>query len=289
MRDHFWRRWAAEYLNTLQTRSKWSQPQPNVKPGDLCLITSEVTPPTKWPVGRIIEVYPGSDGKIRAIVTMEMTLHRVLRNVTFLTVTMSSLIKYHIHWYQANRVSYNIKHYYFQTAVSAEVTDTTTPRKHINNKNMSYLIKSVIMHREAILFCNEYDNYIKLSYTPLIILAIISLSINLFLSQSMLHSANIGDLLLFLMLVVGEVQYMFLTNFAVQFAIDGATNISIYIYNTSWYETSIATQKLLQMVILKSNQGYSFTFYNMFYASLRGFSVLFQTSISYFTVLISLK
>ncbi|XP_012150587.1 uncharacterized protein LOC100882786 isoform X3 [Megachile rotundata] len=109
------------------------------------------------------------------------------------------------------------------------------------------------------------------------------------LSQSVFHSANAGDLLLFLMLVIGEVQYMFLINLAMQFAADGAANISISIYNTSWYETSIATQKLLQMVILKSNQGFTFTFYNIFDASLRGFSVLFQTSVSYFTVLISLK
>ncbi|XP_076397902.1 uncharacterized protein LOC143266157 [Megachile rotundata] len=92
MRDHFWRRWAAEYLNTLQTRSKWSQPQPNVKPGDLCLITSEVTPPTKWPVGRIIEVYPGSDGKVRVVLvrTPQTTLKRPVAKLCLFPETQTS-------------------------------------------------------------------------------------------------------------------------------------------------------------------------------------------------------
>ncbi|XP_046142335.1 uncharacterized protein LOC123987952 [Osmia bicornis bicornis] len=67
MRDHFWKRWATEYLQNLQARTKWSQPKPNAQPGDLCLVTSEATPPTKWPIGRITETYPGDDNRVRVV------------------------------------------------------------------------------------------------------------------------------------------------------------------------------------------------------------------------------
>ncbi|XP_076385446.1 uncharacterized protein LOC143264047 [Megachile rotundata] len=104
---------------------------------------------------------------------------------------------------------FEVTSYYFHTAVSIEITDSHISRKCTNDKNMSHLIKSIIMQQETIQ------------------------------------------------------------------------------YNTNWYETSIATQKLLQMVLLRSNNITAIRLY-IFDASLRGFSVLFQSSLSYFTVLLSL-
>ncbi|XP_070519743.1 uncharacterized protein [Cardiocondyla obscurior] len=47
MRDHFWRRWSAEYLPTLNIRSKWRTTQPNLQVGMLCLIKGETTSPVQ--------------------------------------------------------------------------------------------------------------------------------------------------------------------------------------------------------------------------------------------------
>lgn len=41
----------------------------NLKPGQLCLLKQEATPPTRWPLARIIRVHPGDDGQVR-VVTM---------------------------------------------------------------------------------------------------------------------------------------------------------------------------------------------------------------------------
>ncbi|XP_033224231.1 uncharacterized protein LOC117177545 [Belonocnema kinseyi] len=38
MRDHFWKRWSAEYLKELQPRSKWTTSSPSIQIGDLVLI-----------------------------------------------------------------------------------------------------------------------------------------------------------------------------------------------------------------------------------------------------------
>ena len=39
----------------------------DVQPGDIVLMVSSDTPRGRWPLGRILEVYPGKDGHIRSV------------------------------------------------------------------------------------------------------------------------------------------------------------------------------------------------------------------------------
>ncbi|XP_058820963.1 uncharacterized protein LOC131683146 [Topomyia yanbarensis] len=48
LREHFWRRWSIEYLNTLQARSKWIKGSPNVVPKLIVLIKEDNLPPQSW-------------------------------------------------------------------------------------------------------------------------------------------------------------------------------------------------------------------------------------------------
>lgn len=63
--QHFWQRWRREYIVTLQQRYKWNTQHTNINIGSLALIIDDNTPPTKWPLGRIMELHPGKDGLIR--------------------------------------------------------------------------------------------------------------------------------------------------------------------------------------------------------------------------------
>jgi len=63
----FWRRWSTEYLNTLQSRSRWSTNQENVKVGDMVVIKDNTSPPLFWRLGRILEVMPNKDGVVRVV------------------------------------------------------------------------------------------------------------------------------------------------------------------------------------------------------------------------------
>ena len=65
MHQTFWSRWRSEVLHQLQQRNKWLQPQDNLQKDDLVLIVDELATPSCWPLGRVVDVFPGRDGLIR--------------------------------------------------------------------------------------------------------------------------------------------------------------------------------------------------------------------------------
>lgn len=67
MLQHFWKAWSNDYLNTLQTRSKWHKILDNLKINDIVLVKEENLPPGKWAMGRITEIHPGKDGLVRVV------------------------------------------------------------------------------------------------------------------------------------------------------------------------------------------------------------------------------
>ena len=65
--QHFWQRWAKEYLCQLQERTKWQQDEfPRLDPGTLVLL-KDSTPPLTWRRGRVVAVHPGDDGCVRVV------------------------------------------------------------------------------------------------------------------------------------------------------------------------------------------------------------------------------
>jgi hypothetical protein len=66
--DVFWRRWTREYLPTLQLRQKWTKSARNIEVGDVVILMDDNTPRNTWPLGRVTEAFPGSDGLVRSVV-----------------------------------------------------------------------------------------------------------------------------------------------------------------------------------------------------------------------------
>lgn len=62
----FWEQWSHEYLARLQKRPKWKQQHPNLKVGQIVVIKEDNMPPSKWILGRIVEVHTGQDGLVRS-------------------------------------------------------------------------------------------------------------------------------------------------------------------------------------------------------------------------------
>ncbi|XP_029163718.1 uncharacterized protein LOC114936567 [Nylanderia fulva] len=68
LRQHFWTRWSKEYIVQLQQRIKWKQEGIiNLSKGMMVLLKNENTCPMTWPLGRIVEIHPGTDGITRIV------------------------------------------------------------------------------------------------------------------------------------------------------------------------------------------------------------------------------
>lgn len=65
--DSFWKRWTRDVLPTLVPSKKWLVERRNVRIGDIVVLSDPNAVRGKWIVGRITEVYPGKDDKVRNV------------------------------------------------------------------------------------------------------------------------------------------------------------------------------------------------------------------------------
>ena len=63
--SQFWKRWASEYVASLQPRGKWRQERANLSIDDVVLITDDGIPPLQWSIGRVMQLKLGHDGLAR--------------------------------------------------------------------------------------------------------------------------------------------------------------------------------------------------------------------------------
>ncbi|XP_076389955.1 uncharacterized protein LOC143264861 [Megachile rotundata] len=121
----------------------------------------------------------------------------------------------------------------------------------------------------------DLNNHCKISYVPSIVLGVIALTSHFFcLSETIFRASDIRETILSVLLLISTLGYMFWVNLAFQYMIDSARSISLTTYSTNWYETSVATQKLLQLIILNSNNDLAFNFLSLYTPSINGFAVV---------------
>ncbi|XP_042610577.1 uncharacterized protein LOC109111550 [Cyprinus carpio] len=63
--EHFWRHFLKYYLPDLQARQKWRTEKKALEIGDVVLIVDPQLPRALWPVGKVTQVFPGVDGRVR--------------------------------------------------------------------------------------------------------------------------------------------------------------------------------------------------------------------------------
>ena len=78
---HFWHRWIREWLPALNARKKWLTVERDIEVDDVVLVISPKTPRGHWPLGRIVEVYPGKDGHVR-VAKVQVGKEELLRPIT---------------------------------------------------------------------------------------------------------------------------------------------------------------------------------------------------------------
>lgn len=71
--DSFWSRWSKECLQRYLSVYKWNRVSKSLETGTLVLVVDERYPPSKWPLGRIIQTHAGKDGHTRVVTVQTQT------------------------------------------------------------------------------------------------------------------------------------------------------------------------------------------------------------------------
>lgn len=71
--DHYWRRWRREYLPSLTVANKWTSENPNLAVDDVVLMIDRNAPRATWPLGRVIDIFLGRDGRVRVVTVKTAT------------------------------------------------------------------------------------------------------------------------------------------------------------------------------------------------------------------------
>ncbi|GBP47298.1 hypothetical protein EVAR_38062_1 [Eumeta japonica] len=77
----FWRTWQRDYLYTLQQKTKWFKPTPNIKLNDVVIIVEPNLPPTQWRLAIVEELHPGKDNIVRVVTLQTANGHFMKRRV----------------------------------------------------------------------------------------------------------------------------------------------------------------------------------------------------------------
>ena len=65
--DSFWKRWTRYVFPSLIPRKKWNAEKRNVQVDDFVIVQTPNAIRGNWNIGRIVNVYPGQDGKVRNV------------------------------------------------------------------------------------------------------------------------------------------------------------------------------------------------------------------------------
>lgn len=85
MVQQFWKYWQTDYLDSLQKRYKWKEEKQNLKVNDVVLVKDDNCKPTYWSYGRVLELFPDENGKVRFVKLIinghetKRTVHKLCR------------------------------------------------------------------------------------------------------------------------------------------------------------------------------------------------------------------
>ncbi|XP_051156931.1 odorant receptor 22c-like isoform X4 [Leptopilina boulardi] len=173
--------------------------------------------------------------------------------------------------------------------LTSAIKENSNSTNNVNfRKKLQQEIKlCVSMHRRVLLYVNDVQSVFSTAYLFVFGLSIIDLSITGV--QSVMSKNNPEEAIRFGFYTMCQVFHIFLLTLPPQQLLDSSLSLPIYIYNTDWYYLSTETKKMLLLIMKRGSQPTTFIVGKIFIPSLQFFTKVLQTSLSYFTVLISVR
>ena len=65
--EKFWKQWSSDYIKSLPHTVKGFNSDCNLKKGSVVLVSEDYVPRLSWPLGVIVDIFPGKDGFVRSV------------------------------------------------------------------------------------------------------------------------------------------------------------------------------------------------------------------------------
>ncbi|XP_070159382.1 uncharacterized protein [Polyergus mexicanus] len=193
-----------------------------------------------------------------------------------------------IAYFQYMCAMFTIASYRIQNAIKIQISQDIIVR---NKKLAHSRIKSAVdIHRKAMELCIYLISKFEISFFFLIIFGVMTLSLNIFrIFQIASSTCNADELSISFIIGSISLLYMFVANLVGQEITDHSNYIYIAAYKIRWYIAPPNIQKLLLILIQRGNKTFGLNIGGLFIASIQCFATLANTSLSYFTVMYSVR
>ncbi|KAH0945378.1 hypothetical protein HN011_009607 [Eciton burchellii] len=179
--------------------------------------------------------------------------------------------------------SYRLKH-----VMKDEMSSMCTNKKH--NKIHMRIIGAINIHRKAIEFLDYLRSTFTMTYLVVLALGVIAITINMFrLIETILVMNDFEELIASGAFIVAQYSYLFFANYFGQKITDRSILIFEKAYDIPWYSAPVQIQKLLLFMLQRTVKGYVLSISSIVMASLEGFASMASMTLSYLTVIYSVR
>ncbi|XP_029668064.1 uncharacterized protein LOC115238416, partial [Formica exsecta] len=109
------------------------------------------------------------------------------------------------------------------------------------------------------------------------------------LFQALTFRYDAERFLLPLLSVITYISYIFIGDYVAQEVMDHNNDVFVTVYDIQWYTASLNIQKMILFLLQRSTKIFSLNIAGLIVGSLEGAVTLLSTTLSYFTVLYSIR
>ncbi|XP_039311531.1 uncharacterized protein LOC105198296 isoform X3 [Solenopsis invicta] len=217
-------------------------------------------------------------GKVAQIYTAVLTTMWI--GVTAILAVGTMFLTYF--WYICGM--FNIASFRFEKAMMTSILQNITQE----NEILIYkgVIYAIDIHLKATQFSQYFIKSFEGSFFFIILSGIVSASCSLVEIASI---KNIEEFVLFSAIIFILYLYTAMANYTAQEVMDHNNRVFATAYNVKWYIAPLRIQKMLIFLLLRGNKAFNLNLGGLFVGSLESAAMLTSASITYFTVLYSLR
>ncbi|XP_076226767.1 uncharacterized protein LOC143174888 isoform X1 [Nomia melanderi] len=139
-------------------------------------------------------------------------------------------------------------------------------------------------------FATIFTKNQTISYLVAILVAVISFAVNLYrFFLAVVKMDRIDNVIISFEIFLVHVIIIFLNNYSPQKLMSTSAKVSDEIYNSMWYRLPAKSQKMLLFLLMKCLYGVQISLAGLFVPCYAGFTMMINSSFSYFTVIYSMQ